>query len=436
MAGRGDPGSPVVRCRLVPVMRLLHVTQRYPPAIGGAEKYVADLSEELVRRGHEVDVFTSRALDFYTWKNELPAFERLNGVDVYRFRSMRRRAWVWSLLHYGLRNYWRSRSRRYEPFTLFGSGPLAPGMLWAMLTRGRRYDLIHLICLVYSHVIYGYWAARRLGVPVVITPLAHAEQEVTYNFSYQRRAMAGSEHVIALTPAERDLFLDLGFDPWRVSVSGTGLRPEAYENGVEGDRLAARRRLGLEEDAFVILFLGRKSDYKGLDVALDAYAALRPQDRGICFLAVGPETDFSRALWPEYQGLAGLHVLGAVTDQEKLASLRACDCLVLPSAGESFGIVFLEAWLMGKPVIGARTLAVSSVIREGVDGLLAAPGDAGDLAACIARLAADSGLVRRMGANGREKVLRRYTVARITDRVEGIYLRVLRRHGREKERDQ
>jgi glycosyltransferase involved in cell wall biosynthesis len=304
-------------------------------------------------------------------------------------------------------------------------------MLWAMLTRGRQYDLIHLSCLVYSHVAYGYWAARRMGVPVVITPLAHAEQEVTYNIGYQRKAMAGSDHVIALTQAERNLLVSLDLDPWRVSVSGTGLRPEVYENGQKWDRETACRRLGLPTEGFVILFLGRKSDYKGLELALEAYASLRPSHPDLHLLAVGPETDYSRALWPHYRGLAGLHVLEAVSDEDKLAALRACDCLVLPSIGESFGIVFLEAWMMSKPVIGARTLAVSSVIRDGHDGLLAAPGDVADLVGCITRLYNDPELARRMGAKGREKVLCRYTVTRITERVEGIYLRALRQRQRD-----
>ena len=408
-------------------MRILHVTQRYLPAIGGAEKYIADLSEELVRRGHQVDVFTSRALDFYTWKNELPPFECLNGVRVYRFRSLQRREWVWQVLHFGLRHYWRNRSRWYEPFIFFGGGPLAPGMLQAMLAQGRRYDLIHLNCLVYGHVAYGYWAARRLGVPAVVTPHAHAGQEVTYNVGYQRTVLLGCDHVIADTPAERGLLLDLGLDPWRVSIGGTGLDPEKYTD--EGQS-AARRRLGLPSKGFTILFLGRKSDYKGLDVALDAYTLLQSQGLDVTLLAVGPETDYSQALWPRYQGLPGLTVLGAISDEEKLAALAACDCLVLPSIGEAFGIVFLEAWLMGKPVIGARVLAVSSVINDGQDGFLANPADAADLAACITRLAADPELAYRMGASGRDKVLKRYTVPRITDHVEGIYLRVLRRRQR------
>ena len=387
-----------------------------------------DLSEELVRRGHQVDVMTSRALDFHTWKNELPAFERRNGVDVYRFRSMRRRDWVWAILDFGLRHYWPQRRRRYEPLIFLGGGPLAPGLLRAMLTRGHHYDLVHLNCLVYSHVAYGYWAARRRGVPVVVTPHAHASQEVTYNVGYQRAVMAGCDHVIADTPAERDLLLELGLDPLRVSIGGTGLDPVQYE---DGSRQEARQQLDLPLEGFVVLFLGRKSDYKGLDVALEAHLALRNQRPNLHLLAVGPETDYSRALWSRYGHRAGVHVRGAVSHEEKLAALRACDCLALPSTAEAFGIVFLESWIMGRPVIGARTRAVSSVIAEGEDGLLAAPGDAAGLAACIARLVGDPDRARQMGTRGREKVLRRYTVPRIGDRVEGIYLRTLRQRQRE-----
>lgn len=414
-------------------MRLLHITPRYPPAIGGAERYMADLSEELARRGHQVDVFTTRALDFHSWKTALPPFEQVNGVNVLRFRSMQRRKWVWAVLHFGLRHYWRSRSPWYEPLVLFGSGPIAPAMFHAILTQARDYDLVHLGCLVYSHAMYGYWASHRLGVPIVITPMAHAEQEVTYNLGYQRRAMAGSDHVIAMTEGERDLLLSLGLDPWRVTVAGTGLRPEHYEDGLKWDKTDARIRLGLPAEGFVVLFLGRKSDYKGLDLALDAYAALRSLYPEMRFLAVGPETDYSQALWPRYQDLDGLHILEAISHEEKIAALKACDCLVLPSAGESFGIVFLEAWIMGKPVIGARTLSVASLIQDGHDGLLSECGDVADLAACIARLRGGPELAQRMGARGREKVLSHYTVPRIAERVEGIYLRVLRRRWREEE---
>ena len=63
-----------------PAMRMLYVTHQYPPAIGGSEKYVGDLSQELAARGHQVDVFTSRSRDYHTWKNELgPREQRERG---------------------------------------------------------------------------------------------------------------------------------------------------------------------------------------------------------------------------------------------------------------------------------------------------------------------------------------------------------------------
>ncbi len=403
-------------------MRVLHVSHQYPPAIGGAERYIADLSEELVTRGHQVDVFTSRATDFHTWQNTLTGFEQRQGVNIFRFRSLRRRGYVWALLHYGLSRYQAARARRYEPFIFVGGGPLSPGLLAAMLSRGRQYDLIHLNCLVYAHVAYGYWAARRLQVPVIVTPHAHVEQEATYNIGYQRTVLAGSDHILADTPAEREFLMTLGLPANRVTLGGVGLRAERYPIG---DRHAARAQLGLPPDEPVALFLGRKDMYKGPELAVQAVAQLQQRYPRLHLLAVGPETDASQAMWPRYAGLRNLHLRGAVSDEEKLLALQACDFLALPSIGEAFGIVFLEAWAVGKPVIGARTLAVSAVIDEYRDGLLAAPDDAYDLAQRMAYLLDRPERAQAMGERGRQKVLNNYTLERITDRVEEVYRQVV-----------
>ena len=408
-------------------MRLLHVTHQYPPAIGGSEKYIADISEELAARGHQVDVFTSRSRDYRSWRNELPHFEHRNGVNVYRFRSLQRRKYVWRILHFGLWRYWRTRSRWWEPFIFFGGGPLSLSMFWQMALCGRQYDLIHLNCLVYAHVAYGYWAAHLLNVPVVVTPHAHAEQEVTYNIGYQRAVLAGADHILADTPGEQAFLTGLGLPPERVSVGGLGLCQAQYP---PGDTQSARRALGLPEDKFVFLFLGRKDRYKGLEIALQAFAQLQTQFPGLYFLAVGPETEDSRAFWPQYQGLKNLHILGAVSEEVKATVLQACDCLVLPSEGEAFGIVFLEAWIMGKPVIGARTQAVNTVIDAGRDGLLAAPNDITDLACCMAYLVTNPEKCQEFGERGRAKVLAHYTVTRVGDRVEQVYHKILRARGK------
>jgi glycosyltransferase involved in cell wall biosynthesis len=404
-------------------MRILHVTHQYPPAIGGSEKYIADLSEELVERGHQVDVFTSRSVDYHTWKNELKPRERVNGVEVYRFRSMRRTDLVWRVLHWSQGKYWRSRSRFYEPFILFGGGPLCPGMFAALLSRLPLYDLVHLNCLVYGHVIYGYRAACWRRVPVVLTPHIHPEQIVTYDVGFQRDVLCGSEHVIAVTDGERDFLLELGLDPWRVTTAGNGLRPESYPLR---DARACRRRLGLPEDAFVVLFLGRQVEYKGLGTVLEAFQVLHQRHPETHLLVVGPETNFSRQLFARNEDLPAVTNLGLVSDDVRLDALNACDCLVLPSAGEAFGIVFLEAWMMGKPVIGPRTVAVSTVIRDGEDGWLVPLDDPWAVVEAVERWIFSPPLARRMGERGRSRVLQRYTRARVADVVEGAYVRTLR----------
>ena len=102
--------------------------------------------------------------------------------------------------------------------------------------------------------------------------------------------------------------------------------------------------------------------------------------------------------------------------------------MVLPSEGEAFGIVFLEAWIMGKPVIGPRTVAVSTVIRDGQDGWLVPTADSDAIAAALKRWIDSPVLVRQMGQSGRDRVLERYTSDRIADVIEGVYLRTSRAH--------
>lgn len=404
-------------------MRLLYVTHQYPPAIGGSEKYVGDLSQELAARGHEVDVYTSRSRDYHGWKNELGSRERVNGVDVYRFRSLQRGWLTWRTLAWGQRGYWRTRSRLYEPFVVFGGGPLCPGMFAALLTRLGNYDLVHLNSLVYSHSVYAYLAARWRHVPCVITPHVEIEQRVTFGYDYQLKILRGSEHVLADTEGERAFLMSLGVSAWRVTTAGCGVHESDYPMR---DRDACRQKLGLPRDAFVVLFMGRQVEYKGIETTLEAFSLLRKRHLSLHLIVAGPHTPFSQRLFARAEGRSGVLNLGRVSNETRLDVLNACDCMVLPSAGEAFGIVYLEAWIVGKPVIGAHTPAVSTVIEDGVDGWLVPVGNSVALARALNRWIKAPHLARQMGECGRTKALSRFTVSRVADVAEGVYLRTQR----------
>jgi glycosyltransferase involved in cell wall biosynthesis len=303
-------------------------------------------------------------------------------------------------------------------------------MFASLRSRASEYDLVHLNALVYSHCAYAYPVARRRGVPVVTMPYVEMQHRSTYDLGYQGKVLTGSDHVLVVTEGERAFLLERGLSPWRVTTVGCGVRAASYptRNATE-----CRRRLGLAEDAFVALFLGRQVKYKGLATALEAFALMRGRAPNLELVVAGPETDYSRRLFYRWGGrlgqrdrLPGVRNLGRVSDEERLDLLNACDCLILPSSGESFGIVYLEAWTVGKPVIGAHTPAVSTVIDDGVDGWLVPAGDPVALARALSRWIESPLLARQMGERGRAKVLRRYTRAHVADVVEGVYRRVLR----------
>jgi glycosyltransferase involved in cell wall biosynthesis len=407
-------------------MRVLHVSHQYAPAIGGSERYIIDLSEEMVHRGHQVDIFTSRAVDYLTWGNVLPQREKIKGVNIQRFAAIPRRGHTWRALEFGMGNYWRrGRKLLYEPLILYGNGPIMPGLFWALLTQAQRYDLIHINQLHYAHAATAYLAARLRGLPVVITPHLHAEQRETYDVGYMLDILAGSQVILTVTAAERDFLVRKGFPPLQVVTGGNSLNLAHFPPQEEA---AARARLGIPADAFVVLFLGRKTAYKGLEASVRAFIALQRTHPHAYFVAMGPETPESQKLWQEIGEASNLLVRDRVEDEERLAALAACDVLLLPSSGEAFGIVYLEAWAYGKPVIGAPIQAVSALISEGVDGWLIEPAHVGEIATRLAWLADHPEAAKAAGQAGRVKLLRRYTTERIADIVEGAYFRAQRHH--------
>ncbi len=405
-------------------MHVLHITHQYHPAIGGSERYITDLSEELARRGHTVDVYTTSSTDYHTWQPTLPAVECINNVNVQRFSSLARGKLAWRLLEFALLNYdfVRHRPRWLEPLIFYGNGPCSPALFSAVLRTAPHYDLIHINQLHYAHAYTAFVAARLRKALIVTTPHLHAEQPQTYATGYMRQVLAQSDAVFAVTRAEQQFMLEQQLSD-QVVLGGNSLNLDRFPPRTTSE---ARQRLGLSEAAFVILFLGRKTEYKGLDLTLRAFAALRQQRKDLVLLAVGPETEFSKRLWAESGPLDGVVRHDAVSEATRLDALAACDVLVLPSTGEAFGIVFLEAWAYGKAVIGARIPSIASLIDHEKNGYLVVPRQPYELQRRLAMLIENPTLAQTLGESGQRKLHARYTIQQIGDTVEATYARVIR----------
>jgi phosphatidylinositol alpha-1,6-mannosyltransferase len=166
--------------------------------------------------------------------------------------------------------------------------------------------------------------------------------------------------------------------------------------------------------------------YKGVDVLIGAVARLRDSHPGVRLEIAGDGNDRARLEELARRIGAGDSVafLGTLEREALLDCYRRCDVFALPSGGEGFGLVFLEAMAFGKPVVGGREGGTPDVVAEGETGLLVPHGDVARLADALGRLLGDPHLRQEMGRRGRERVEQRFLFehfrARLTELLDSL----------------
>ena len=168
-----------------------------------------------------------------------------------------------------------------------------------------------------------------------------------------------------------------------------------------------------------ILFIGRLEPRKGAGVLLDAFAGVYRRAPDASLVVAGEGTE-RRALERKAAGLP-VEFLGRL-DHDALAAVvgRAAIVCAPSLGGESFGIVLLEAMAAGRPVVASNIPGYAAVVRDGVDGLLAAPGDAAAFADALVALMGDASRSRAMGNAGRERAAQ-YSWDVVAPRIEHAY---------------
>ena len=192
----------------------------------------------------------------------------------------------------------------------------------------------------------------------------------------------------------------------RVHVLPWALDPEFETSSVNGPQ--PKLPHGYPEGR-VILTVGRwlaKERYKGMDTLITALPRLLTRWPELQVVAVGDGDD--RAWLEDLAEQNGVnrhvHFLSGLSYEELAACYSACEIFALPSRGEGFGLVYLEAMARGKPVIGGAHGGAPEVIEDGVTGYLVPHGDARQLAMSIETLLADPAMAQKMGVRGRQRV--------------------------------
>ena len=399
---------------------------RYPPAHGGSERYVQAIARRLVLAGHQATVHTSNVLEVEgLWqpgrKRLAAGMEDDAGVKVQRFQAqvLPLHSAISQLLH-------------RVPWAPIGLTMAPPGLvlpeLWRTVRATEKLDVVH--ASAYPSLMYlGLVAARRSGAKSVLMPCTHPgvdddRAQRRYFVSQQMVELyRQADAVIALTGREQRMLAQAGVPAEKIHVTGAGVDPKE-DRDADGQRF--RERFGLAADTPIVAFVGHKTVGKGALDLLEASQLLMTERSNLAIAIVGTPT---QAFTQRHRVLpAGVKakVLDLVLpEQDKHDLLAASSALVLPSRDDSFGIVLLEAWLHGKPVMGARAGGIPDVIEEGRTGLLVQFGNVKALAEAIAWLLDHPEQAAQMGSRGRKITRERWNWDAVYKRVQAVYGHVL-----------
>lgn len=384
-------------------MRILHVTPYYEHAwaYGGIPRAAAATARGLAARGHAVTVCTTDACRPDARLGTLPETRKGAPVTVKVFRNLSNRA----------------------AYHLQFFAPL--GLSAFLRAHARDFDVAHLHG---CHHLPGAIAARHLraaGVPYVLTPHGTApyleRRQVAkriFDATLGRGVLEGAARVIAVSNAERQQLARLRIPPRIIDVVPNPIDMNEFVQTFPG---SFRSRLGIPAGVPLVLFLGKLTAQKRLDVLVEAFASIWRSDAYL--VIAGNDMGYGRtlrSLVARYAVQERTILPGLLTGPERLCALADADVVVYPSEGEVFGLVPVEALLCGTPVIVSNDSGCGEVISETGGGMLVPPGNPSALCAALDLLLGDRDTWRQSALNARGRV-QRYSARQVCADLEPLY---------------
>ena len=369
-------------------MKLAIAVQRYGADInGGAELHARYIAERLSRHA-QVEVVTTCARDYVSWRNELPpGVEQINGVQVRRFPVRHERV-PREFGRLSERVFKHEHSIADELAWLESEGPASPALIDYLASAACDYTIL------FSYRYYHAWhAARRLHQKALLVPTAERDPAIALNIFGP--IFRGVRAVMYNSPEERAMIQGTTSND-RVPGVVVGVGSDVPDRT---DPARFRRKFRINRP--FAIYLGRIDENKGcreLFAYFQRYAAVFP--RGLDLVLVGsavmPIPKHSR-----------IHHLGFLSDDDKFDALAASDLLIMPSFFESLSMVALEAWALGRPVLanGRCDVLKGQCIRSNA-GLYYESFE--EFAEALYSLESNGPLHARLGQNGREYFRRHY----------------------------
>ncbi|HLX55629.1 MAG TPA: glycosyltransferase [Ktedonobacteraceae bacterium] len=392
-------------------MRIMIVTDQYPPMIGGVPKVTHSLATDFARRGHHVAVV---APSYGT--RDVHRIE--DKVHIYRFSSFEWPTYEELRIPFLPFLPLRRLLKQFDPDIIHIHSPVVLGNIVQILAGGLRKPVI----------ATNHYLPINMSLALSSDPLL-GKSFKTISYSYLVHFCNRCEYVTAPTQTALNLLYEHGLRAPARAISN-GIDLSRYRPGAPDE--AARQRFQLPADRPLILSVNRLSQEKRIDVLIDAAAKIQEQAHFV-ITSTGPAEAELRAQVDALNLQDRVSFLGYVSDNDLISLYHLAHIFAIPSEADLQSLATMEAMAVGLPIVAANAYALPELVHHQENGFLFTKANSDEMAGYFDMLLRDTLLRKRMGANSLE-IIAQHDSARILDQWEALYQRLIKEFAEAKER--
>jgi glycosyltransferase involved in cell wall biosynthesis len=410
-------------------MKLAVFVYEYPPKIvGGLGTYAAEITRKFVLDDHDVTVFTMN-----DDQGSLPTREIWRGIEIHRPLHIDISDSLPDVIAEDIKK-WGRGLHFFGKLMVYNYLSAAKLINELIKKEGMKYDIV--VAHDWLSAMGGITVKREVGLPFAFHVHSTEKGRTLGNGSgvvsnIELRAGKMADIVVTVSYAMKDELIQLGFPKEKIQVSYNGVDPQKYNpaNVSNDDIKRIRSKYGINDNEFMILFLGRLVGVKGVDKLIMAmpHILMKMPNAKLVIVGVGDLqeylTNLTRTIRLEE------HVkfcFDFIPEEERILHYAACDIAVFPSHYEPFGIVALEAMSMEKPVVvgaagvsGMREIVICC--GEEQCGYHIDPNNPSDIAWGVISALENPEKRKLLGKNGRKRVIAEFTWTRIAKKTIELY---------------
>ena len=414
--------------------RCLMVLHRFWPFLGGSERQFLKWAQVLDEKAIKTDVFTTNVWDndfFYFPEKKYIKESRTKlgkNINIRRFR----------VFHLPNRNavlqFLSKLPGRMIKFLIGNPYIFMPGyylyMYLISIFPGKRFDFVIAGVFPHYYLIYpAYFYAKMKKIPFILVPLVHfgePNSEENFNLFFNEKGkflLRKCDYILTITDDEKAKLVANGINPAKIKVSGIGIE-EREEKPSNADNF--RKKYNINSP--YVLQISTQTHDKGSHHTVEAMKVLWRKGINIKLVLIGQILNEFEVYLRSQESYVfeNTVILSYASEEDKNNAIDGCKVFVMPSKSDSFGLVYVEAWLHKKPVIAAYCGGVMEVIDEGINGFLVPFGDYEMIAGYVYKLLKDKELAKKMGEEGYKKAQNNYLweqrIKNFTKLIEGLKL--------------